>query len=108
MGYAHVDFESKEDAVRANKDHKESPMTLGDREIRMDYAFPQRDRGGPALPRRAVKDRREPSPTIFVGKVPQAATREDIHEALEPLGNVVAVRIRVLFADPVARTAHLT
>jgi len=93
MGYAHVDFKEKEDAIKANKDHKESSMTIGDREIKLDYAFPWRHKGGPPLPRRAVKDRHEPGPTIFVGNVPYEATREDIGEAMKSLGDVVAVRI---------------
>jgi len=108
MGFAHIDFESKEDAVRANKDHEGSPVTIGGREIRIEYAFPQRQRGGLALPRRVVKDHHEPSPTIFVGNVPPVVTREDIREALGSLGDIAAVRIRMLFADPVNRITHLT
>ena len=96
MGYAHIDFESKEAAIKANKDHQESPMTIGDREIRMDYAFPATHKGGPPPPRRAVKDRFEPCPTIFIGGVPYEATRDDIRESLKPLGEVVAVRICAL------------
>ena len=97
MGYAHMDFQSKEHAIKVNKDHEESPMTIGDREIRIDYAFPWRHKGGPAPPRRAVKDRREPSYTVFVGNIPYEATRDDIRAALEPFGDVVAIRICVSF-----------
>ena len=72
-------------------------MTIGDREVRLDYAFPWREKGSPPLPRRGVKDRHEPGPTIFVGNVPHEATKEDICEALGPLGNVTIVRIGALF-----------
>ena len=108
MGYAHVDFESKESTIKAIKDHEESPMTIGDREVRMDYAFPWRHSGGPAPPRRAVKDRNEPAPTIFVGNIPYAATRDDIREALNPLGSVTAVRICACPENLPIRTACST
>ena len=93
MGYAHLDFRSKQDAIKANEDHQESPMMIGDREIRLNYSFPSRDRGGPALPRRAVKDRHPPSATIFIGGVPYEATKEDICESVKHLGDVTTVRI---------------
>lgn len=83
--------------MKVNKDHQESPMMIEDREIRMDYAYPPRPKGSPALPRRAVKERHEPGPTVFVGNVPYAATREDIREVLKPFGDVVDVRIGVTF-----------
>ncbi|KAF9645184.1 RNA-binding domain-containing protein [Thelephora ganbajun] len=107
QGYAHADFESKQDAIRANKDHQESAMRIGDRKIRMEYAFPQRDKGGSAPPRRAVKARHEPSPTIFIGNIPYEATREDISEALKPLGNAVAVRIALNREGKPKRYAHV-
>lgn len=96
LGYAHLEFESQQDATKVNKDHKQSPMTIGDREIRMDYAFPWRQKGSPPPSRRAVKDRREPGRTVFLGNVPYEATREDIREVMEHLGDVAAVRICVL------------
>ena len=96
MGYAHVDFESKRDAAKAIKDHDESSMVIGDREIRMDYAHPLGQKGDSPSPRRAVKDRHEPSHTVFVGNVSYEAKEKDIHEALKSFGNVVAVRIGAL------------
>lgn len=95
MGYAHVDFESKQDAIKAFKDHSESPIMIEDRELRVDYAYPQSERGtSPQL--RAVKDRHQASPTIFIGKLPYEARSEDIREALKSLGNVVTVRVGAL------------
>ena len=95
MGYAHVDFESKQDAIKAFKDHSESPIMIEDRELRVDYAYPQSERGtSPHL--RAVKDRHQASPTIFIGKLPYEARSEDIREALKSLGNVVTVRVGAL------------
>jgi RNA recognition motif-containing protein len=94
-GFAHVSFESKQDAIKTFTEHNGSPMVIGDREVRMDYAFPVSNKGAPP-PRRAVKDRHEPGPTIFVGGIPYDATRKDIREALEPLGKVVNVRIGAL------------
>jgi len=107
-GYAHVEFESKQDATKATKDHNESPMMIGDREIRIDYAYPVGRKGDGPLPRRAVKDRHEPSSTIFVARVPYEAKEEDIREALKSFGNIVAVRIGALTAGPVNRTTYLT
>ena len=92
---------SKQDAVKVKKDHQESPMIIGDREISLNYSFPPRDRGGPALPRRAVKDRHPPSATIFIGNVPYEATREDIREGVKHLGDVTAVRIGALLCGTV-------
>ena len=108
MGFAHVDFESKEPAIKANRDHEESPMMIGDREIRMNHAFPYTHKGGPPLPRRAIKERREPAPTIFVGNLPYEATKDDIREALKPLGEVVAVRVCALPRSQIIRTACST
>ena len=65
---------------------------IGDRELRLDYAYPLGQKGVPPL-RRAVNDHHEPNPTVFIGNVPHAAKREDIREALKHLGNVVNVRI---------------
>lgn len=95
MGYAHVDFESKQDAIKAFKDHSESPIMIEDRELRVDYAYPQSERGSsPQL--RAVKDRRPPSSTIFIGGLPYEATEDDIRNALTSHGNVLAVRVGAL------------
>lgn len=97
LGYAHINFELKEDAVKATGAHEESPMIIGDRLVRVGHAFPPPLReGGPATPRRAVKTRRDPSPIIFVADLPSDATSDDIREALNPLGDVVAVRICAL------------
>jgi len=91
-GYAHVEFESEKDAIRAHEAHDESPITIDDREIRMDFGAPSSNRGSPTQ-RRGIKERREPSPTIYVGNVPLNATRDDIHEALKSLGDMAAIRI---------------
>jgi len=98
-GYAYVKFRSKEDAIRAKEGHMEFPIRMGPRRIRIEYGTSTGERDGPPLPsprRRAVKDRTEPSPTVFVGDVPYGATGDDIRKALEPLGSVKAIRIRAL------------
>lgn len=59
----------------------------------MDHAFPLDHKDGPTLSPRRVKDDYDPSPTLFVGGISYEATREDIREALRPLGHIVAVRI---------------
>ena len=58
----------------------------------MDYGFPKSDRGSPQQ-LRGIKDRREPSPTIYVGNLPHNATRDDVREVMKHLGDVAAVRI---------------
>lgn len=95
MGCAHVGFESRQDAIKVTEAHNESPIVIGDREVRVDYARPWKNKY-PVSPQRAVKDRHEPSSTIFVGNIPYHATREDICEALKPLGEVVDIRIGAL------------
>ena len=85
-GLAQVNFESKEDALKAGKAHRESPMMIGGAELKIGYWSPS----GP-IPIRPV--RRMPSPTIHVGNLPRPATREDIREALKHLGDVAAVRM---------------
>ena len=71
-------------------------MMLDGRIIRLDYAYPTSNQGGPLSQRRGVKDRREPSPTIFLGNIPPDATRDDIHEVMKSFGDVVAIRIGAL------------
>jgi len=71
-------------------------MTIGGRDIRIDYGFPSSNKGGTPLQQRGVKDRREPSPTIFVGNLPSNATRDDVREVMKSLGDVAAVRIGAL------------
>lgn len=92
-GYAHVDFESKQDAVKVFEDHSESPITIEDRELRVGHAYPTR---ASSLRMRTVKDRFDPSSHIFVGKLPYEATREDIREALKRFGLITDVRVGAL------------
>jgi len=70
-------------------------MTLEGREIRIDYGFPMTKKGS-SPQRSGIKDRRDPSPTIFVGYLPSDVTRDDVREVMGSLGDVVAVRIGAL------------
>jgi len=91
-GYAHLSFESEKPALEVTEDHIKSPIIIEDRCLRIDYARPWRKEVR-ASPPRAGKPRREPSPTLFIGGLPNDATVEDVCEALKPLGDVVAVRL---------------
>jgi len=95
LGFAHVDFEEQRDAIKAFKDHNESPTIIEDREIRVDYAYPLKIGGSPPQ-MRAVKNHRKPTPIIFIAKLPCEAKEEDIREALKPLGDAIAVRAGAL------------
>jgi RNA recognition motif-containing protein len=66
---------------------------MEDRTLRVDYAFPVVPSGGPGPPRRGVKDRHKPSPTLFVGNLHPEATKEDVTKAFEGFGDIVGVRI---------------
>lgn len=92
-GYAHVELSTKRDAMRASKHFEESPLVLGGRIVRFDYGYPKFAKGEGGPPRRAIKDRYEPGPTIFVGHLSEVAQEEDILDALKPHGKVVAVRL---------------
>lgn len=95
-GYAHVEFESKGDAVKVSEDHNESPIRIGGREVWIGFASPSPREGSPTSVLRAIKGHPKPSPTIFVVNVPYEATRDDIREALKHIGDVAAVRIGAL------------
>jgi len=90
LGYAHVEFAEKSSAVKVFKDNEERPVMIGDRPVRVDFAWPR----GPKGPRRDVdRTPKEPSPTLFLGNLPPETTQEDIIEVLAPIGVVVGVRI---------------
>lgn len=91
-GFAHIEFSTKRDAMGVYKSHEESPLEIGGRAIRIDYGYPQIPKGEGGLPRRAVKDRHGPGPTIFIGNLREVA-EEDVFEALRPHGKVVVVRL---------------
>ena len=94
MGFAHVEFVSSQDAVEAIKKHETCPLEIEGRAVRLDYERPRKSKSSP--PRRAVKGDCEPSPTLFVGNLPYAATTRDVFETLEHIGKVVDVRIGLL------------
>jgi hypothetical protein len=85
--------------MKASKDHEESPLTIHNREIWMDFRSSWKPTGGPGLPKRAVKRYRGASASIFIGNLNHEATEEDVLEVLKPLGNVVSVRIGALFCE---------
>ena len=88
-----MQFKTTQNAIEAFKDHEESPLIIEGREIWMNY----RPLWGT---RRPFKERRGPSVTIFIGNIHRDATKEDVLEALKPLGNLVTVRLGALLCRP--------
>lgn len=82
--------------MKAREDHNESPVTIDNRKIKMDYAFPMVPRENGDSQRFGIGEY-NPSPTIFIGNLHRETKEKDILEALKPLGSVVEVRICALY-----------
>ncbi|KAK0189965.1 hypothetical protein F5146DRAFT_1053372 [Armillaria mellea] len=90
LGYAHVTFDSPEEAERLYQSHQTEPFVFGTRQARIELSKqPLRVRE----PRAPVPTNTTPTRVIYIGNLPYNMTEDDIRYELSSFGEITRVRM---------------
>ncbi|KAK0462707.1 hypothetical protein IW261DRAFT_1511828 [Armillaria novae-zelandiae] len=90
MGYAHVTFESPEEAERLYQSHQTEPFVFGTRQARIELSkqsLRSREARAP-IPTNTV-----PTKTLYLGNLPYNMSEEDIRYELSSFGEIARVKM---------------